>query len=61
MVISLKERQITESNEGKNWKKIANPQAFSIEQFLFSDFLLKFSLYIVLEAKCVRNWKSEIH
>ncbi len=41
-------------------KKIANPQAFSVEQFVFSDFSFKFSNYTVLEAKCVRNWKSEI-
>jgi hypothetical protein len=32
MGISLKEKQITErTNEGKNLKKIANPQAFIIE------------------------------
>jgi hypothetical protein len=32
MGISLKEKQITEEPiEGKNFKKIANPQAFSIE------------------------------
>jgi hypothetical protein len=41
-------------------KKIANPQAFSVEQYLFSDFSLKFNHYTVLEAKCVGNWKSEI-
>ncbi len=28
---------------------------------MFSYFSLKFSLYIVLEAKCVRNCKSETH
>jgi hypothetical protein len=28
---------------------------------VFSYFSLKFSLYIVLEAKCVGNWKSETH
>ncbi len=55
MGISLKERY-----EGKNLKKIANPQAFSVEQFVFSDSSLKFSHYTVLEAKCVGNWKSEI-
>ncbi len=49
------------TNKGKNLKKIANPQAFSVEQFVFSYFWLKMSLYIVLEAKYVRNWKSEIH
>jgi hypothetical protein len=27
---------------------------------VFSDFSFKFSNYTVLEAKCVRNWKSEI-
>ena len=48
------------TNEGKNLKKIAIPQAFSVEQFVFSDFSLKFSHYTVLEAKCVGNWKSEI-
>jgi hypothetical protein len=48
------------TNEGKNLKKIANPQAFSVEQFVFSYFSLKFSHYTVLEAKCVENWKSEI-
>jgi hypothetical protein len=53
MGISLKERQI-------KFEKIANPQAFSVEQFVFSDFSLEFSHYTVLEAKCVRNWKSEI-
>jgi hypothetical protein len=32
MGILLRERQITEEpNEGKNFKKIANPQAFSIK------------------------------
>jgi hypothetical protein len=41
-------------------KKITDPQAFSEEQFMFSDFSLKFSHYPVLEAKCVGNWKSEI-
>jgi hypothetical protein len=59
--ISLKERQITEEPmKVKICKKIANPQAFSVEQFVFSDFSFKFSNYTVLEAKCVRNWKSEI-
>ncbi len=28
---------------------------------MFSYFSLKFSHYIVLEAKCVGNWKSETH
>ncbi len=48
------------TNEDKNLKKIANPQAFSVEQFVFSVFLFQFSNYSVLEAKCVGNWKSEI-
>ena len=61
MGISLKERQITEEPmKVKILKKIANPQAFSVEQFVFSDFSLKFSHYTVLEEKCVGNWKSEI-
>ncbi len=47
--------------EVKNLKKIAYPQAFSVEKFVFSYFSLKLSLYIVLEAKCVRHWKSETH
>ncbi len=51
MGISLKERQITEEPmKVKIWKKIANPQAFSIEKFLFLYFLWKFSHYTVLEA-----------
>ncbi len=37
------------TNDGKNLNKIANPQAFSEEQFVFSDFSLKFSHYTVLE------------
>jgi hypothetical protein len=37
------------TNEGKNLKKIGNPQAFIVEQFVFSDFSLKFSHYTVLE------------
>jgi hypothetical protein len=50
MGISLKERQITEEPvKVKIWKKIGNPQAFSVEQFVFSDFSLKFSHYTVLE------------
>ncbi len=49
------------TNEVKYLKKIANPQAFTIEKFVFSCFSLKFSHYIVLEAKCVGNWKSETH
>ncbi len=48
------------TNEGKNLKKIANPQAFSVEQFVFSDFSLKFSHYTVLKQKGEGNWKSEI-
>jgi hypothetical protein len=61
MGISLKERQITEEPmKVKNLKKIANPQAFSIEKISFLYFLWKFSHYTVLEAKCVGNWKSEI-
>jgi hypothetical protein len=61
MGISLKERQITEEPmKVKFFKKISNPQEFSVEQFVFSDFSLKFSHYTVLEAKCVGNWKSEI-
>ncbi len=48
------------TNEGKNLKKIAYPQAFSIEKISFLYFLWKFSHYTVLEAKCVGNWKSEI-
>ena len=42
-------------------KKIANPQDFTEEQFVFSYFSLKFSYYIVLEAKCVGNWKSKTY
>jgi len=51
MGISLKERQITEEPmKVKIWrKKIANPQASSVEQFVFSDLSLKFSHYTVLE------------
>ncbi len=48
------------TNEGKNLKKIANPQTFIIESFSFLYFLWKFSHDTVLEAKCVGNWKSEI-
>ncbi len=48
------------TNEGKNVKKIANPQAFSIEKFSFLYFLWKFSHCTVLEAKSVGSWKSEI-
>jgi hypothetical protein len=35
------------TNEVKNLKKIANPQALSIKYLLFSSFSLKFSHYIV--------------
>jgi hypothetical protein len=28
---------------------------------VFSEFSLKFSHYIVLEAKCVGNWKRDTH
>jgi hypothetical protein len=42
-------------------EKIANPQAFTIEYFVFSYFSLKYSHYIILDAKCVGNWKSETH
>jgi hypothetical protein len=42
-------------------KICSNPQAFTEEEFVFSYFSLKFSHYIVLEAKCVGNWKSETH
>ncbi len=35
------------TNEVKNLKKIANPQALSIEYFVFSSCSLKFSHYIV--------------
>ncbi len=61
MGISFKERQITEEPMKVKIWKIANPQALSVEYFVFSDFRLKMSLYFVLEAKNVRNWKSEIH
>jgi hypothetical protein len=36
------------TNKVKNLKKIANPQALSIEYFVFSSFSLKFSHYTVL-------------
>jgi hypothetical protein len=49
------------TNEVNNLKNIANQQAFTVEQFVFSYFSLKFGHYIVLEAKCVGNWKSETH
>ncbi len=42
-------------------EKKANPQAFTMEKFVFSYFTLKYSHYIVLEAKCIGNWKSETH
>ncbi len=45
------------TNEGKNLKKIANPQAFSVEQFVFSDFSLKFSHYTVLEQNVKETGK----
>jgi hypothetical protein len=35
MGISLKERQITEERMKVKFEKIANPQAFSVEQFVF--------------------------
>ena len=60
MGISLKERQITEEPMKVKILKNSYPQAFNVEQFVFSDFSLKFSHYTVLEAKCVGNWKSEI-
>jgi hypothetical protein len=48
MGISLKERQITEEpKKVKIGKKIANPQALSVEYFVFSSFSLKFSHYVV--------------
>jgi hypothetical protein len=37
--------------EVKNFTKQANPQAFIDEQFVLSDFWLKSSLHILLEAK----------
>jgi hypothetical protein len=40
--------------------QIANPQAFTADN-VFSYFSLKFSHCIVLEAKCVENWKFETH
>ncbi len=40
-----------------NLKKIA----FTVEKFVFAYFSLKFSHYIVSEAKCVEEWKSETH
>jgi hypothetical protein len=56
----LKERKITEEQmKLKNLTKIANPQAFTAEYFVFLFFSWKFSHYIVLEAKCVGNWKSK--
>ncbi len=48
------------TNEVKNLEKIANPQAFTVE-YVLSYFSFNFSHYIVLEAKCVRNWKSGTH
>jgi hypothetical protein len=48
------------TSEVKNLKKMANPQAFSAELFMFLYLSLKFIHYTVLEAKCVGNWKSEL-
>ncbi len=45
----------------KIFEKITYPQALSVVYLVFYYISLKFSLYIVLEAKCVRHWKSETH
>jgi hypothetical protein len=49
------------TNEVKNLKKMLIHKHSQKNILYFLDFLLKFSSYIVLEAKCVGNWKSETH